>query len=223
MSVHTINAGQVKPRLGNGTLATSSGDGQSYLIANGERQLVTNVSALFAAGIDPVTAPRVELPDDVLKQFPLVSRMAGLVGTRGVDTGDQFLGAGHYMRTWGSVDAASGAIAMQTRIRTITMFGGYHGSVHIIFGDSGGNPVYQTQDHRYGVDGTWVGQSDRTQAWWESMGAVAAARTAQVAVFQSWAPDSFQTILNNWTAAGKSIVDLVTAAGSVAKVFTAVF
>lgn len=177
-------------------------------------------AALFAAGITPDDVERVcELPDDVLEKFPLAEQIHAdlAAGAHNVDSGDVFLGAGHYMRTWGSVDGGSGQIAMQTRTRTVTWFGGYHGSATLIFTDANNAPVYQTQSHRYGVDGTAIGRSDLTVAWWENMGPDKAARATTVSIFQSWDPDSFQTILNRWVQAGKSIIDLITEVANVAR------
>lgn len=205
--------------LGDGTLVTSDRDGDTFLITAGRRQLVTNVSALFAAGIDPRQARPVTLAAPQLDQLPLAENpVAALVGTNQIDTGDVFLGAGHYMHTWGTI-SGTGQIAMQTRTRTVTWFGGYHGAVRLIACDGSGAPTFQSQDHRYGVDGTMIGTSDRTDAWWETMTADQANRTTQVAIFHVWDPNSFQTILDQWIAAAKKIADLVTAAVNVGKVF----
>jgi hypothetical protein len=78
--------------------------------------------------------------------------------------------------------------------------------------------VHQTRTYRYGVDGTWIGTSDRTTAWWETMTPTNAARVRKIYIFHAWAPDSFQTILNKWVAAGESIAKLAASVGSVAKV-----
>ena len=219
--MHVVAPGSAKPHLHDNALVVAQSDGQSYLIENGKRQLVSGPAALFAAGITPDGVETVyELPDDVLEKFPLAEQIHAdlAAGAHNVDSGDVFLGAGHYMHTWGSVDGGSGQIAMQTRTRTVTWFGGYHGAVTLIFTDANNAPVYQTQSHRYGVDGTMIGKSDLTVAWWENMGADKAARATGVSIFQTWDPDSFQTILNKWVQAGKSIIDLITEVASVAKV-----
>jgi len=214
-----------QPAAAEGTLVTGLGDGQAYLVRNGERQLITNVSALFQLGVtDPRAIQHKSLAQDELERIPLSSTnpIATLTQTLQVDSGDVFLGAGHYMHTWGAV-STGGQIAMNTRTRTITMFGGFHGSVTMIFGDVNSAPTYQTQTYRYGVDGTWIGRSDRTDAWWEQMSADEFSRTTQLAIFHAWAPDSFQTILDRWVAAGSSIASLAGSVGSVAKVFTTIF
>jgi hypothetical protein len=55
----------------------------------------------------------------------------------------------------------------------------------------------------------WSAQVDPTKAQ--------AAMT--IRVIQAWDPDNFQTILNQWTAASKTISALASAIGSVAKIF----
>jgi hypothetical protein len=80
--------------------------------------------------------------------------------------------------------------------------------------------LHQTESRRYGVDGTLVGTSSRTTAWWEDMSVADAASVKEINIFHTWAPDSFQTILDRWVAAGKSIAELVEEASKVAKVVT---
>jgi hypothetical protein len=123
------------------------------------------------------------------------------------------------MSTHGTLDLTSGQIAAWTHIWTITMFGGFHGAVHLILADQYDAPVYQTQTYRYGVDGTWIGTSDRNTAWFESMNPADTGRVTNIYIFQSWAPDSFQTILDRWVAAGSSVSQLATDVANVAKVF----
>lgn len=210
------------PQLADGTLLTSGKDGRAYLVNDGKRQLITDVAALFAAGVDPHSAPHLTLTPEELDKVPAApAPIAALMSTRVVDTGEVFLGAGHYMRTWGSI-STTGQVAMQTRTRSVTWFGGFHGAVRLITADRDGAPTFQSADHRYGVDGTWVGRSDRTDAWWENMGADAASRTTQVAIFHAWAPDEFQVVLDTWVRAGESLAKLVQSAGTVAKVFMTV-
>jgi hypothetical protein len=126
------------------------------------------------------------------------------------------------MNTWGTI-ASTGQIAMQTRTRTVTWFGGFHGAVKLIAADANDAPTYQSESHRYGVDGTWIGTSDRTDAWWEDMGSDAAGRTTQVAIFHVWDPNSFQTILDQWVAAAKKLGELIAVIGDAAKVFKTIF
>ena len=153
--------------LPDGTLVTGGTEVAPYLIENGSRRLIPSPAAFCAGGFDK-NAVKAVAPED-LASIPLGEPLALTGGAYNFASGDVFLGAGHYMNTHGSLDTASGTVAAMTRIWTITWFGGYHGSVHVIFADQNDAPVWQSQDHRYGVDGTWIGTSDRTESWFESM------------------------------------------------------
>ena len=216
-----LHEGDRLPPLKDGTLVTSAEDGRGFLVRDGRLEPVNDIGVLLAAGVDPTNAPLLTAPAALLSTAPTVPTAPAdrAVGIVPMDSGDQFLGSGHYMRTWGSMDWGRGAVAMQTRTRTITMFGGFHGSAGFICRNANAGPTFQTQDHRFGVDGTWVGRSDRTDAWWESMSPDAAAQTTELVFYHAWSPDSFQTVLNKWVTAGQSVAQLVSAAASVAKVF----
>jgi aminoglycoside phosphotransferase (APT) family kinase protein len=56
---------------------------------------------------------------------------------------DSFLGAGHWMTTYGVLRKITGGghVDATTRTRTITMFGGFHGGVNMVYSDAQGFPV----------------------------------------------------------------------------------
>ena len=58
--------------------------------------------------------------------------------------------------------------------------------------DANGIPKGMSQSHVFGVDGTWVGQSARTNYWSEDIDPSVAAMTTSLAVFYSWAPTDLQ-------------------------------
>lgn len=75
------------------------------------------------------------------------------------------LGAGHYMRTMATVNDNRWCLA-NTRIFTVTKFGGYNGSVVLQVVDANGFILdVSPKMGPWGVDGRWVGVSDRTIAW----------------------------------------------------------
>jgi hypothetical protein len=191
-------------------------DPMPYVVSGGERRPIQSPEEFFAAGYEP---DQVKVVDDPkLALMPIGEPItAEITAVKSFDSGTVFLGAGHYMRTWGTLNLGSGQIAARTRIYTITWFGGFHGASYVIFADANDAPVHQTETRRYGVDGTWIGRSDLTQAWWENMTPGDAGRVTQIYLFHTWAPDSFQTILDKWVAAGKSIAELAASAASVAK------
>lgn len=217
--------------LTEGALITNASDGTGYLFHNGVLTAVANPSEVLAAGIRPEKAAvfsadpaqieelltrRTRDQAQQTQYIKLVNTM--LTGTKTFDSGDVFLGSGHYMRTSGALNLADGAIAAQTRTRTVTWFGGYAGAARVIFADGNDVPIHQSQDHRYPVDGTWVGQSDRTDAWYETMKATRVGDVHRIYVFQSWAPDSFNPILDKWAKASGQVAQLAADVAAVAKV-----
>ena len=204
--------------LHDGDVVVGGPDPMPFVIENGERRPFESVGAFYAAGYEPDQVKVVADPQ--FQAMPLGEPLAALAPVRGFDSGRIFLGSGHYMRTWGTLDLGSGRIAAQTFIQTITWFGGYHGAATVIFADANDAPVHQTQNYRYAVDGTAIGTSQRTTAWWEQISPQDASRVTKIYVFHAWAPDSFQTILDKWVVAGESLAKLSVSVGSVAKVAT---
>jgi hypothetical protein len=221
MSANTTTAGRALravDELNDGDVVVGGVDPMPFVIENGERRPFESVGAFYAAGYE---ADQVKVvADPKFDAMPLGQPLAALAPVRSFDSGRVFLGSGHYMRTWGTLDLGSGLIAAQTFIQTITWFGGYHGAATVIFADENEAPVHQTHNYRYGVDGTAVGTSQRTTAWWEQLSPEQASRVTKIYIFQSWAPDSFQTILDKWVVAGESLAKLVGSAISIAKVTT---
>ena len=202
------------------TLVTSAADGTVHLLRNGRRRRIIDPTSLLSAGIDSRDhkVKKVTLSAEQLGRIPS-DAVLQLGRARLVDSDFQHLGANHWMRTWGSLDPATGQISAQTRTATFTWFGGFHGATHVIFSDANDAPVYSTGLYRYGVDGTWIGTSDRTDAWWENMPAVDTARVTNHTTFLVWAPDNFQDILDQWVQSGQKLASLVSSVGAVAAVF----
>ncbi|MFE0403838.1 hypothetical protein ACFW19_18330 [Streptomyces nigra] len=206
--------------LGDGTILTSSADGAPYLYQGGRRKRILSPAVVLAAGVDvhPSKVQQVTLSEEELQRIPAAGPLAS-AGTRQFDSGLMHLGANHWMRTWGALDLGTGQVAAQTRTATFTWFGGYHGATYVIFSDANDAPVFQSGLHRYGVDGTVIGTSDRTDAWWESMPPADTARVARHAVFLTWAPDSFDKILGRWNESGEKVASLIARMAAVAAVF----
>jgi hypothetical protein len=200
-------------------LVTSAADGTTYLLTNGRRQQIISPVSLLAAGIDPRehNVKKVTLSAEQLDRIPS-DAVLQLSGARLFDSDFQHMGANHWMRTWGSLDLNTGQVAAQTRTATFTWFGGFHGGTHVVFSDANDAPVYGTGLYRYGVDGTWIGTSDRTEPWWESMPATDTARVTNHTIFLAWAPNSFQDILDQWVQSGQKVAALVGSVGTIAAV-----
>jgi hypothetical protein len=81
--------------------------------------------------------------------------------------------------------------------------------------------------YRWGVDANnpFFGNHDRTEQWPDPgtppmLTPAQADTVAALNVFQIWDADNFQTILDNWKAAGGKIADLASDAAAVAKFFS---
>lgn len=160
-----------------------------YVVEGGKRQQVPDVHTFRARGYDPQHIEVVSEQD--LAAIPVAPMPRLMPASMLAIDLDSFLGAGHYMTTHGAL-YGNGHIDAQTRTRTITWFGGYHGAVYLVFSDANGIPKGMTQPHVFGVDGTWVGQSDRTDYWAEDIDPSVAEVTTSLAVFHSWAPTDLQ-------------------------------
>lgn len=140
-----------------------------------------------------------------------------------INTGRVFLGSGHYMETNAKFTRANGVTAGGTTTETVTWFGGYHGGVYAILSDVNDIPVPGGQSPlwRYGVDGSMIGTSKRTDAWSFSIDLAQAPNVHNLTIFHIWAPNQFQVILNQWVQAGQSVGQLAQAVGAVASVVAA--
>jgi hypothetical protein len=129
---------------------------------------------------------------------------------------DSNLGANHYMTTHGVLLLDTGHIDASTRTRTLTWFGGFTGAVQIVLEDANGYPIGWTSTQQFGVDGTWIGRSDRTDYWSEDLDPAMTKRAAAIHVFHFWDPSfaKFQQALDSAIANGKKIVDLIKEAKS---------
>jgi len=124
---------------------------------------------------------------------------------------DSFLGAGHYMTTHGVLRKITGGghVDATTRTRTITMFGGFHGGVNMVYSDAEGFPVGMSATQRYGVDGTWIGRSDRTDYWSEELSEDWATRTTTITLFHFWQPDPLDDVVRRGVDMLKPIIGII--------------
>jgi hypothetical protein len=206
-----------------GALITSPPAPEVYVIQGGQRHWIPDPQTLLAKGFDWTAVETI--PAAVMAAIPLGSQIPSVLANTDnivVETGNVFLGAGHWMSTRASFTRASGLVEGVTRTWTQTWFGGFHGGVYAILADNDGVPVPSgaTPLYRYGVDGTWIGRSDRTDAW-PSFTVPNPGASRSLWVFQSWAPDDFGTILERWAKDAKSVGDLASAVAGVAKVVSA--
>jgi hypothetical protein len=135
---------------------------------------------------------------DALNAGYQLVRVEGYVPPRPTDIAIDLhsnLGANHYMDTHGTL-LKTGHIDATTRTRTETDLGGFHGAVQIFLEDANGTFIGWTAAHLFGVDGKWIGRSDRTDYWSEELDSSKVERTTAIHVAHFWAPQysAFKTI-----------------------------
>jgi hypothetical protein len=96
------------------------------------------------------------------------------------------LGSGHYMDTNVAL-TPDGKLSVTTRTRTVTWFGGFTGGVMVGMVDANGI-VLDRAVNRFGVDGTAVGRSDRTEPWEAYFSPDTANRATQLFIAHYWDP-----------------------------------
>jgi hypothetical protein len=165
-----------------GTLIMSPTSPAIYLIEGGQRRWIPDPTTFEAMGFRWENVQT--LPDVAVNQIPLgpplppIHRLAIHV--------DTFLGAGHYMTT--DATLANGVLKAITRTRTVTWLGGFTGGVHVVLADANDIVIGTSNQQTFGVDGTFIGRSDRTEHWSENIDPDIARRTARLGVVHAWAP-----------------------------------
>jgi hypothetical protein len=201
-----------------GTLLQAS-TGEVYVMQNGMRRWIPNWSTFIANGYRSSDVQAISDPE--LNAIPLGIPLP-LVPRLFADSGWVDLGSNKHMQTHAGLLTESGHLEASTRTQTGTWFGGYHGGAYIILGDADNIAIGESSMHRYGVDGTVFGQSDRTDAWSEEFDPAVTRRTISMTVFQTWAPDDFLTTLARIRDIVGSVAGIVQQAAPIAKAITSV-
>jgi hypothetical protein len=181
---------------------TAPPDPGVYVIRQGARHEYPNALTFLSDGgaWDAVES----IPQSVLNSIPL-SNPIPAVTRYIVDTGITLLGgwSSHQVQTRAGLSITTGKIDALTHTRTTTALGGFHVGICCILTDAENLPVElgQTPMQRYGVDGTWIGNSDRTDAWFASIDPKEAQRVQEMTVYQTWQPDTFERVLEKWQKA----------------------
>jgi hypothetical protein len=79
------------------------------------------------------------------------------------------VGAGQFMTTSATATCSSAAIVATTRTFTSNAFWGFHGCVAFDLIDASGRVMRRTPASCFGVDGTLIGRSDRTDTFTQPM------------------------------------------------------
>jgi DNA-binding Xre family transcriptional regulator len=97
------------------------------------------------------------------------------------------VGGGH-MNTSFTINS-NGNLYATTRTWTNVKMEGFTGGVFIALTDEEGFTIWTTEQHCYGVDGTWIGRSDRTELWQATVPPDILTRTRGYAIVQRHTPN----------------------------------
>jgi hypothetical protein len=196
---------------GDGTAINGNGDlPQLYVVEQGQKRMIPDVRAFLDAGYDEGAVQVV--PDADVLSLPDAPALEGIApGAQIQDSLYTFLGGGHYMTTnyWLRNTGSGAHLSATTRTWNITKLSGFRGGVQMIFGGADGHPVGSSQMHSFGVDGTWFGRSDRTDAWYEDYPSDWANEITSVTVFQFWNPHELAEQVAKVVAILKPIAELI--------------
>lgn len=211
-----------------GTLLIAPPDPKVFVMKGGTRDWIPDPDTLTADGYSWGNVQTIDTWS--MQQIPQGDPLPS-VRVLSLDTGAQDVGGyggGHWMQTTAYLTEATGVISGQTHIWATNVAFGFHGGVCAQCTDANGVPVGSpTPVYRWGVDAdNPFGNNDRTVQWPDAgtppaLSPAQADTVAAFNVFQTWDPDTFQTILSNWVATGKQIEELVQEAAGIATVFTA--
>jgi hypothetical protein len=179
-------------------------DGEVYVVQAGRRRPVPDPHTVRASGFDP---RRVEvISEQDLESLPLGEPLAWTERTEIVL--ESCLGPGHYLTTHGVLHP-TGHLDAQTRTRTINWFSGYHSGVYLLFADAVGHTIGASTMQVFGVDGAWMGRSDRTDYWGEEIDPDVTGRARTLAVAHTGAPQVLQRTVERAIAGLWPIADVV--------------
>jgi hypothetical protein len=196
-----------------GSLLQGSSQPAIYVMQAGRRRLIPNWATFVANGYSPQSVQVIS--DAELNAIPLGEPLP-LVPRLFVDTGFVHLGANHWMQTRAGLLTESGHIDASTRTATFTWFGGYHGGTKLLLADGDDIVIGETALHRFGVDGTWIGQSDRSDYWSEEVDSTVTRRTTSMTAFLTWAPNDFDTQMATLAGHITSLGEVIAAVAPIA-------
>jgi hypothetical protein len=188
-----------------GTLEKGVATQEVYLIMAGQRRWIPDPATFDFMGLDWGSVRKLCAAElDALPLGAPVPRPSGMIQLY------SDMGAHHYMTTHG-VMLSTGHIDAQTRTQTLTWLGGFTGGVQLLLEDQNGITIGASSIQTFGVDGTWIGRSDRTDYWSEEMDPALAARTVAIHVYHFPAPkySALQNLVNAAVAALRPILDLI--------------
>lgn len=155
----------------------SGGTGGAKAAADGLAQAQHEVLRV-AFGITEVTQP----------QFPIQASQH-----------NDLSGCGGHMDTSVTIDA-QGHMNAVTHIWEDTALRGFHGGAVVVLLDANNQSLWASPTEVLGVDGRWVGVSDRTVNWTASVPTSLLPLARGIAIYQTWDPSNVAGVIQQWLA-----------------------
>ncbi len=114
---------------------------------------------------------------------------------------DHFPGSGGYMHTDVIISRngdGSGQLSALTHTWEVTDLRGFRGSVAVVVLDENKKLLWVSTTQNYGVDGRWVGTSDRKENWADTIPAQQLSQARYVAIKQRWNPKPVADDIGGW-------------------------
>lgn len=189
----------------NGDLVRATGQHAIYVIEDSQRRWIPDMATFYDWEFNPAVVKNLSQAE--LDAIPLGAPLPH--SSRFIFDEGKELGANHYMRTRGAMSTRTGHIHASTRTLTRTWFGGYHGGVILIFEDAESIVIGSSGIHVFGVDGTYIGTSDREDAWQDDIGLDIVNRTVNIRLSQGWMPNQLKDQVQRAIDTGRPVMDLI--------------
>jgi hypothetical protein len=216
-----VPAGPPLPSRSDGTLLKGSTD-PVYVMQNGQRHWIPDAITFNLMGYS-WTAIQV-VADNDLNAIPLGTQVPAeavrpsfpITGSRD----DNFPGSGGFMHTDVTV-YADGTLNAATHTWEVTDLRGFRGAVAVVLLDQNQANPWVTPTQHFGVDGRWIGTSDRTDNWSASVPSDVLASVRYIAIIQQWDPNvvaDIQAWVQGLANVAQQLGPLISAIGTIVSV-----
>jgi hypothetical protein len=110
---------------------------------------------------------------------------------------DDLSGCGGHMDTSVTIDA-QGHMNAVTHIWEDTALRGFHGGAVVVLVDGNNHPLWASPTEVLGVDGRWIGVSDRTVSWTATVPSNLLQLVRGIAIYQTWDPTNVAGVISQW-------------------------
>ncbi|MFY9531888.1 MAG: hypothetical protein WBC04_17820 [Candidatus Acidiferrales bacterium] len=207
-SWNAIPAGPQFPSRTDGTLLKGSGPA-IYVMQNGQRHWIPDPATFNAMGYNWSAVQNVA--DSDLIAIPLGSQVPEGGTVRPAfpivaSQDDNFPGSGGFMHTDASV-YSSGLLKAVTHTWEVTDLRGFRGAVAVALLDQNENALWVSATQHFGVDGRWMGTSDRTDNWSDNAPAAILPIVRYIAIIQKWDPNNVFNDIQAWLGGTASVAN----------------